>query len=323
MNAEPVIEVQGLVKGFKGIQALSGVDLTIRRAEFVALAGPDGAGKTTLLRILSGLTDADRGRVRVLGHDLPHGVSRLKRRFGYLPQRFSHYLDLTVAENLAFFARVYGVRDFSARRDALLAFTGLGPFQDRLAEHLSGGMKQKLALACTLIHEPELLLLDEPTTGVDPVSRREFAEILAGLLRRGMTILMATPYLDEAERCHRTVLLHAGRVLADGPPEALKSSFGTGLFETSAHPVRSAVRALRALAGVAQVHAVGERVHFRLRPGSPMQSVDEALRAAGVTFSPPREVSPSLEDVFIARMGPGGPAGDARVGSIASEVNHS
>lgn len=294
------IRIRGLTKRFSGIVALDRVDLEVRRGEFVALAGPDGAGKTTLFRVLCGLLAADAGEVLVLNEPVPAHFSRLKRRVGYLPQRFSHYLDLTVDENIAFFARVYGVRTFRERRDALLSFTGLAPFRNRLADHLSGGMKQKLALACTLIHEPEVLFLDEPTAGVDPASRREFSEILGTLIERGMTILMATPYLDEAERCHRTVLLHHGRVLAAGPARSLKASLGVTMFEVYCRPVREALRLLHASPGVDRAHAAGERVHFTLLPGHEPGSVCQTLAAAGVETSPWREVVPSLEDVFIA-----------------------
>ncbi len=297
---EPAVRIRGLTKRFSGVTALSGVHLDVRRGEFVALSGPDGAGKTTLLRVLCGLVAPDEGEVTVLGEPVPARFGRLKRRVGYLPQRFSHYLDLTVDENIAFFARVHGVRDFGPRREALLSFTGLTAFRSRLAERLSGGMKQKLALSCTLIHAPEVLLLDEPTAGVDPAARREFGEILGGLLEHGMTILMATPYLDEAERCHRTVLLDHGRLLAAGPARDLKASLKVAMVEVLCRPPREAVRWLRSSAAVDRVHATGERVHFTVRAGHDPDGVCRALADAGVEVSPWREVSPSLEDVFIA-----------------------
>lgn len=306
----PAIHVRGLTKRFPGVTALAGIHLDVRRGEFVALAGPDGAGKTTLLRVLCGLLAPDEGDVAVLGEPVPARFGRLKRRVGYLPQRFSHYLDLTVDENIAFFARVYGVWDFGPRREALLSFTGLAPFRDRLAERLSGGMKQKLALSCTLIHEPEVLLLDEPTTGVDPASRREFSEILGGLLERGMTILMATPYLDEAERCHRTVLLDRGHLLAAGPARDLKTSLGATMIEVLCHPPREAVRLLRSSPTVDRFHAAGERVHFTMRPGHTPDDVCRLLADAAVEVSPWREVSPTLEDVFIALTGRAAEASD-------------
>lgn len=300
LNEELAVIVRGLTKRFPGVTALSGVALEVRRGEFLALSGPDGAGKTTLLKTLCGLLHPDEGEVRVLREPVPARFGRLKRRVGYLPQRFSHYLDLTVEENIAFFARIYGVRDYRPRREALLSFTGLQPFRDRLAEHLSGGMKQKLALACTLIHDPDILILDEPTAGVDPASRREFGEILGGLLDRKMTIVMATPYLDEAERCHRTLLLDHGRVLAVGPARALKASLGVTMFEILCRPVRTAVNLLRSSPAVERVHATGERVHFTLQSGCFPDAVCRMLAEQGVEVSPWREVAPSLEDVFMA-----------------------
>ena len=191
---------------------------TSREGEMFGLIGPDGAGKTTAIRLMCGLLHADAGELRVLGLDPVKDHRPITERVGYLSQRFSLYGDLTIDENIAFFAEVHGVRDYHRRRDQLLSMTQLTPFRDRLADRLSGGMKQKLALACTLVHEPTLILLDEPTTGVDPISRREFWKLLSEFLAHGITILMSTPYLDEAERCSRVALLHQGRVLAMDEP---------------------------------------------------------------------------------------------------------
>jgi ABC-2 type transport system ATP-binding protein len=217
------IEVTSATKRYGATEALSAVTLDVRRGEMFGLIGSDGAGKTTTIRLMCGLLRADAGTIRVLGHDPVREHRAVTQRVGYLSQRFSLYGDLTIDENIAFFAEIHGVRDFQQRRDQLLDMTQLTPFRTRLAERLSGGMKQKLALACTLVHEPELILLDEPTTGVDPVSRREFWKLLSEFLSRGITILMSTPYLDEAERCSRVALLHEGRVLACDEPSRLRA----------------------------------------------------------------------------------------------------
>jgi ABC-2 type transport system ATP-binding protein len=200
------------------------VTLEVQRGEMFGLIGSDGAGKTTAIRLMCGLLHIDAGSIRVLGHDPVRQHRALTERVGYLSQRFSLYGDLTIDENIAFFAEIHGVSHYQRRRDQLLDITQLTPFRARLADKLSGGMKQKLALACTLVHEPELILLDEPTTGVDPVSRREFWKLLSEFLSHGITILMSTPYLDEAERCSRVALLHEGRLLACDEPSRLRAA---------------------------------------------------------------------------------------------------
>ncbi len=216
------IEVANVTKRYGATEALNAVTLDVRRGEMFGLIGSDGAGKTTMIRLVCGLLRPDSGTVRVLGHDPMREHRAITERVGYLSQRFSLYGDLSIDENIAFFAEIHGVRDYRSRRDQLLEMTQLMPFRGRLAEKLSGGMKQKLALACTLVHEPELILLDEPTTGVDPVSRREFWKLLSEFLDRGITIVMSTPYLDEAERCSRVALLHEGHLLACDEPSRLR-----------------------------------------------------------------------------------------------------
>lgn len=218
------VQFTGVSKQYGTTRALEGVTLDVGRGEMFGLIGSDGAGKTTAIRLMCGLLRASAGEVRVLGRDPVLDHRQITRRVGYLSQRFSLYGDLTVDENVAFFAEVHGVRQYQARRDELLSMTQLIPFRKRLADRLSGGMKQKLALICTLVHEPELLLLDEPTTGVDPVSRREFWKLLSEFLSHGITILMSTPYLDEAERCTRVALLHEGRLLTSDEPSRLRAS---------------------------------------------------------------------------------------------------
>src|SRR3954449_12355640 len=218
--------------------ALDGLSFEVAAGEMFGLIGPDGAGKTTSIRLACGLLRVDAGSVRVLGRDPIKEHRAITADVGYLSQRFSLYGDLTIDENIGFFAEIHGVRRFEPARDRLLDMTQLTPFRARRADRLSGGMKQKLALACTLVHEPRVLLLDEPTTGVDPVSRREFWKLLSEFLARGLTIVMATPYLDEAERCARVVLLHEGRRLALDEPARLQHALRGQLLEVSVNAPR-------------------------------------------------------------------------------------
>ena len=218
------ITLSAVTKRYGATVALESATFDVQRGEMFGLIGSDGAGKTTAIRLMCGLLRPDAGEVRVLGRDPLLDHREITRRVGYLSQHFSLYGDLTVDENVSFFAEVHGVGRYQVRRDELLAMTQLTPFRSRLADKLSGGMKQKLALICTLVHEPELLLLDEPTTGVDPVSRREFWKLLSEFLSHGITILMSTPYFDEAERCTRVALLHDGRLLTSDEPSRLRAS---------------------------------------------------------------------------------------------------
>jgi ABC-2 type transport system ATP-binding protein len=210
-------------KRYGAVQAVRDLSFNVARGEMFGLIGPDGAGKTTTIRLLCGLLHPDSGDIRVLGHDPVSEHRRITGDVGYLSQRFSLYGDLSIDENIAFFADIHGVSDYRSRRDRLLDMTQLAPFRHRLADRLSGGMKQKLALACTLVHEPKVLLLDEPTTGVDPVSRRELWKLLSQFLASGITILLSTSYLDEAERCSRVALLHEGRAIAMGEPGSIRA----------------------------------------------------------------------------------------------------
>jgi ABC-2 type transport system ATP-binding protein len=218
------IEFARVTKRYGSTVALQALDLRVERGEMFGLIGADGAGKTTAIRLMGGLLHADDGEIRTLGTDPATHHRVVTEKVGYLSQRFSLYGDLTIDENIAFFAEIHGVGDYHRRRDQLLAMTQLAPFRARLADRLSGGMKQKLALACTLVHEPELLLLDEPTTGVDPVSRRELWKLLSEFLAQGITIVMSTTYFDEAERCARVALLHDGGLLAAGAPADVRGS---------------------------------------------------------------------------------------------------
>ena len=303
MSAISFVDV---AKTYGATPALAALSLNVREGEMFGLIGPDGAGKTTAIRLMCGLLHADSGQLRVLGLDPVKDHRRVTERVGYLSQRFSLYGDLTIDENIAFFAEVHGVRDYHRRRDQLLSMTQLTPFRGRLADRLSGGMKQKLALACTLVHEPRLILLDEPTTGVDPISRREFWKLLSEFLANGITILMSTPYLDEAERCTRVALLHQGRVLAMDEPARLRTLITGRMLEVIA-PGRAAAEILRGLPGVVDAQVFGERVHITLdeRGDAAEAEFRSALASTPLARVPVRPVPPSLEDVFIARLSGG------------------
>jgi ABC-2 type transport system ATP-binding protein len=295
------IRFEAVTKKYGAVSALDRASFDVRQGEMFGLIGPDGAGKTTAIRVACGLLRPDGGRVAVLGRDPVTEHRAITGAVGYLSQRFSLYGDLTIDENIAFFAEIHGIRHYDAARNRLLDMTQLTPFRARRADRLSGGMRQKLALACTLVHEPEVLLLDEPTTGVDPVSRREFWKLLSEFLSRGLTIVMATPYLDEAERCARIVLLHEGRVLALETPETLQSALAGQLLEV-ATAARPPINVLLQVPGVGDVQAFGDRAHVRLSGISPAEGITRvtaALERAGIPLQSVRPVVASLEDVFI------------------------
>jgi ABC-2 type transport system ATP-binding protein len=300
------IRFDGVTKRYGEVAALNALSLDVKRGELFGLIGPDGAGKTTAIRIACGLIAADAGRVVVLGRDPIRDHRAVTSAVGYLSQRFSLYGDLTIDENIAFFAEIHGVRRYQSARDRLLSMTQLTPFRNRRADRLSGGMKQKLALACTLVHEPELLLLDEPTTGVDPVSRREFWKLLSEFLTRGLTIVMTTPYLDEAERCARVALVHDGRLLAMDDPAALQAGLQGQLVEVVADAPRPPLEILAAVPGVEDVQSFGDRAHVRLAGGTQAEGVARvtaALVERGIRVVSARPMAATLEDVFIGLIG--------------------
>jgi len=318
-----VIEFDHVTKQYGAVRALAELSFTVERGEMFGLIGPDGAGKTTSIRTACGLIAHDGGTVRVLGRDPLKEHAAMTAAVGYLSQRFSLYGDLTIDENIAFFAEIHGIRRYREARDRLLAMTQLTPFRTRRADRLSGGMKQKLALACTLVHEPQLLLLDEPTTGVDPVSRREFWKLLSEFLSHGLTIVMATPYLDEAERCGRVALLHEGRLLALDSPSALMAQLRGQLIEVITNTPRPPIDQLSALPGVEDVQSFGERAHVRVAEGAgddAIRAVREGLERLGLEVVVVRPIPASLEDVFIdliagAASGGGSPGRAAGRGS--------
>ena len=303
------VQMTNVVKRYGATDALAGLTLDVQRGEMFGLIGADGAGKTTAIRVMCGLLHADAGQVRVLGRDPVREHRAVTDKVGYLSQRFSLYGDLSIDENIAFFAEIHGVRDYQRRRDQLLDMTQLTPFRTRLADRLSGGMKQKLALACTLVHEPELILLDEPTTGVDPVSRREFWKLLSEFLAHGITIVMSTPYLDEAERCSRVALLHEGRILAIDAPSRLRALMPGRLVEVMGSGATTAVEVVRQIPGVVDAQLFGERLHVTLADTEDhaVARFAEALRATPLRDASIRAVAPSLEDVFIAQLATKGP----------------
>jgi ABC-2 type transport system ATP-binding protein len=300
-----MISLTSVTKRYGPTVALNGVSFEVRAGEMFGLIGPDGAGKTTAIRVMCGLLRADGGEVRVAGHDPVREHRVVADKVGYLSQRFSLYGDLTIDENIAFFAEIHGVSRYRERRERLLEITRLTAFRRRRADRLSGGMKQKLALACTLVHQPEVIILDEPTTGVDPVSRREFWKLLSEFLAEGLTIVMATPYLDEAERCARVALLHDGKLLAVDEPDVLQAGFSGALYEVLAEPHRQAYAALARVDGIVGRQGFGERIH--VRTAAPVAELPERIRAAleadGIRLLGVREVPPSLEDVFIDAVG--------------------
>jgi len=311
--ASIVVEAEGLAKHFGETAAVRDLDFSVRKGELFYIVGPDGAGKSTLIRLLSGIIKPTAGRGRILGFDLQKDHQQIKKHIGYLSQKFTLYGDLTADENIEFFAEIHGVRNYSSRREELLGFTRLAPFRRRLAENLSGGMKQKLALACTLIHTPDLLLLDEPTTGVDPVSRRDFWKILFGLLQTGMTIIVTTPYLDEAERGSRVGLMDNGRFIVVDEPAVVKALMRGKIIELVCADNRKAAAILGNLPGVADVQTFGDRLHLIVRDISmDIPAAERLLAEAGIKILNQRPVPPSLENVFISLTKPGqGEAGRA------------
>ena len=314
MSDAPAVEVQGVSKQFGSTVALADVSFTVNRAELFGFIGPDGAGKTTLFRILTTLIVPDKGQARVLGHDVVRDHWVLSSRVGYMPGRFSLYPDLSVDENLRFFASVFGTTVEREYQQIAPIYSQLEPFKDRRAAALSGGMKQKLALCCALVHRPEILFLDEPTTGVDAVSRREFWDLLGTFKHSGMTIVVSTPYMDEADRCDRVALIQGGKLLAIDTPRAIAESFDRPLFAVRAGDRYRALTALREYPETHSIYPFGETLHYADKRAD--AAVDR-IAADVKAFLLSRDVdevsvepaSPTVEDTFIARMG--APAGKA------------
>ncbi len=300
--AETIIEVSGLRKCFGGAPVINDLSFEARTGEILGLVGPDGAGKTTTLRVLAGILPPDAGSIMVAGSDIVRDPESSKSRISYMPQQFGLYDDLTVDENIRFYAALFGVepRAREARAAQLLTACGMTPFRRRMAGQLSGGMKRKLGLVCALIHTPRLLLLDQPTTGVDPVSRREFWSLLYGLVFEGVAVVISTAYFDEAERCHRLLLLHGGQRLFCGTPAALKQTVpGAVLAVSSSEPQK--VEALMArMPGVMTAMAMGDAVHLVVDDaGRRIPEVRRRIETAGLPVSDITPLKASVEDAFV------------------------
>jgi len=303
------VVVKDVVKRFGATTAVAGVSFSIRHGELFGFIGPDGAGKTTLFRILTTLLVPDEGTARVLGEDVVSALWLLRTRIGYMPGRFSLYPDLSVEENLRFFASVFGTTIAAERQRIAPIYSQLEPFNARRAGALSGGMKQKLALCCALVHRPEILFLDEPTTGVDAVSRREFWDLLGELKAGGLTAVVSTPYMDEADRCDRVALIQRGRLLAIDAPDAVARSFDRPLISVRSNKRHEALRALRQYPHTMTAYPFGETIHFtdkrnEISAVRQQEELREFLESKGFGDLQVKPTPATVEDTFMARMGP-------------------
>jgi ABC-2 type transport system ATP-binding protein len=300
--SDEIVAVSGLTKRFASVVAVDDLNFNARKGEILGLVGPDGAGKTTTLRILAGILPADMGSVLVAGQDVLREPEAVKSRISYMPQQFGLYEDLTVTENIRFYADIFEVsRTVRQQREAqLLEASGMSRFRDRLAGQLSGGMKRKLGIACALIHTPQLLLLDEPTTGVDPVSRRELWSILYSLVFEGVTVLVSTAYLDEAERCQRLLLMHQGRSLFFGTPTDLKSTLCGGVLSIGSSNPQALQMATAGEQGILRATAMGDGLHIVVDdPDRRLVELRERFDRTGIPFGDIRRIPASVEDVFV------------------------
>lgn len=304
MNNDLAIKTENLTKAFGSNVAVDSLNMEVKKGELFGLVGPDGAGKTTIMRLLTAIMRPTSGEAWIGGHSILSEGETIKEKLGYMAQRFGLYEDLTVLENIHFYADIYGVlkKERPERIERLLNFSNLTPFTQRLAGNLSGGMKQKLGLACALVHTPEVLFLDEPTCGVDPVSRRDFWRILYDLLKEQITIFVSTAYLDEAERCTRIALIHKGNILMVDEPVRIRGSLDMPMIEITSSETRSVKEIVASISGVINVNMYGDRLHVALKAREIGPKVLETLRARGMVIEGEREVTPSLEDVFIARL---------------------
>lgn len=304
-----IVEVRNLTKTYGAVKAVDDFSLRLNSGETVAIVGPDGAGKTTTFRSICGLLDFDSGTIAVAGLDVAREFEKVKRRLGYMPQAFSLYPDLSVEENLRFYAGIFGVgrQDFLAKREMLYHFSGLGPFHGRRVGALSGGMKQKLSLSCALIHDPDVLILDEPTTGVDPVSRQQFWDILRRLRERGTAIGVATPYMDEVALSDRAVFMFGGQTLGTGTPAELVEQFRGRVYRVKTALSEAQIAALGGIDGLS-VRRLGSAAYLNWKSTKPGRSGDtlpisrDDLQAAGLSHEMIEETTPTLEDVFIQMM---------------------
>lgn len=296
---EITIKIENLKKSYGDIEAVKGISFDVNKGEMFGLVGPDGAGKTTTIRTLCGLLSPDSGELKIFDEDLKTHRRKIQKNIGYLSQKFSLYGDLTVDENIEFFADIHGVKNYEERRNELLEFTRLIPFRDRLADNLSGGMKQKLALACSLIHRPKIIFLDEPTTGVDPVSRRDFWKILSNLIKEEITIFMSTPYLDEAERCNRVALMNKGEIISIDAPKKIRESINKEIVEIVSSKARKAYKLVQQNMKN-EVQLFGDRINVVVDSyEKEYAAIEILLKQNDVPIESSRRISPSLENVFI------------------------
>ena len=298
-----IIETNRLTRNFKSVHAVDELTLSLASGELFGLVGPDGAGKTTTLRLLAGLLDITEGEATILGFDLKSKPEDIKPHVGYMAQQFSLYGELSVLENLQFFAELFDVspEDQRQRTERLLSFAGLTDFKDRRAAHLSGGMQKKLALACTLIHEPEILLLDEPTTGVDPVSRREFWNILTELHLGGTTIIVSTPYMDEADRCSRVGLMYAGKLVECDTPLNIRNKVEGEMIQLQADDWQNALETVADLSGVHEAQTYGESIHLLVDSGKRrLPEIKKILKKSDVGYRSIRIAPTRMEEAFIS-----------------------
>jgi ABC-2 type transport system ATP-binding protein len=303
MADQPCIATHSLTRDFKKTRAVDGLDVSIPSGELFGLVGPDGAGKTTTLRLLAGLLNITEGQAEVLGFDLQTQAEAIKPHVGYMAQQFSLYAELSVLENLHFFAELFDVprADLAQRTARLLDFAGLSEFKDRRAAHLSGGMQKKLALACTLVHQPEILLLDEPTTGVDPISRREFWNILTELHIQGVTILVSTPYMDEADRCSRVGLMFAGRLVRCDTPQRIRETLEGEVIEVQSADWQAALKLVGGLPGVREVQTYGESLHILVDDSQKrLPEIERALKKGQIDLRSIRLAPARMEEAFIS-----------------------
>src|SRR5579871_118884 len=302
---EPIIHAAGLTRRFGALTAVDNLNLEVMPGEIFGLVGPDGAGKTTTLRLLCGLMQPSAGQATVAGHDVATSWTEVKDQIGYMAQRFGLYVDLTVDENMSFYADLFGISQAERREllPRLLQMTRMAPFRDRQAGRLSGGMKQKLGLMCTLLHRPKILFLDEPTNGVDPVSRRDFWAILYQIVRDGITVFVTTAYLDEAERCNRVGLMDRGRLIRCDSPDALRHAMEEGCYEVETRGQREARELLQRSESVLSVEPFGTALHlFLTPPNASPEPLRQQLEQAGHGPVRLHRTTPSLEDVFIATV---------------------
>jgi ABC-2 type transport system ATP-binding protein len=300
------VDIRNLSKSYGAVPAVRDLTFTADYGEILALVGPDGAGKTTAFRLTCGLMEPDSGTVTIAGLNVAVALDSIKPRLGYMPQVFALYTDLSVEENLRFYAGLFGVKgeNLKTKMETLYTFSGLGPFSKRRAGELSGGMKQKLALSCALIHDPEILILDEPTTGVDPLSRQQFWDILKGVRAGGAAVMVSTPYMDEAAMAGRVIFVHDGRKVAEGTPDDLRSRYAGNVYSARVEPTRALVDGLNRIPGLA-ARRVGAAIRIYTRAGATVEAYYDRMAPLGVGADVVERIPPDLADVFIQMIGAG------------------